>query len=255
MSPESGRARAQLAYDNERRLTAWQNAPSAPTSTDAFAYDGEGNRVAAGRQWHDHLLPCGTGGGDRRSAHQVPHRARGGDRRAAGQRDRHAHASSASDGLGSVQTALDSGGSVTARQLFLPYGGGRYSSGVMPTAKAFTGQRQDATTSLDYYNARYYDAALGQFASADCGGKGGLNRYTYVLGNPETATDPSGHMIYGDHALDAPGKNGSHRALKKRWVKVAIKLTSMTRPTTASMAANAAIASPRLWTGWKNPRP
>lgn len=36
---------AQLAYDNEGRLTSWQNAPTAPTSTDAFLYDGEGQRV------------------------------------------------------------------------------------------------------------------------------------------------------------------------------------------------------------------
>jgi YD repeat-containing protein len=36
---------AQLSYDNEGQLTAWQNAPSSPTSTDSFLYDGEGNRV------------------------------------------------------------------------------------------------------------------------------------------------------------------------------------------------------------------
>lgn len=36
----------QLGYDNERRLTSWQNAPSSPTTTAAYAYDGEGNRVA-----------------------------------------------------------------------------------------------------------------------------------------------------------------------------------------------------------------
>ncbi len=36
---------AVLAYNNEGQLTSWQNTPSAPTSTDAFAYDGEGSRV------------------------------------------------------------------------------------------------------------------------------------------------------------------------------------------------------------------
>jgi YD repeat-containing protein len=35
----------QLTYDNEGRLTQWQNTPSAPTSTDQYLYDGEGNRV------------------------------------------------------------------------------------------------------------------------------------------------------------------------------------------------------------------
>jgi YD repeat-containing protein len=35
-----------LTYDNEGRLTAWQNAQSSPTSTEQMAYDGEGQRVA-----------------------------------------------------------------------------------------------------------------------------------------------------------------------------------------------------------------
>src|SRR5262249_31334657 len=33
-------------YNNEGRLTAWQNKPSSPTSMDSFLYDGEGNCVA-----------------------------------------------------------------------------------------------------------------------------------------------------------------------------------------------------------------
>ncbi len=37
---------AQLSYDNEGRLSAWQNAPgSSPTSSDQFLYDGAGQRV------------------------------------------------------------------------------------------------------------------------------------------------------------------------------------------------------------------
>ena len=64
----------------------------------------------------------------------------------------------------------------------------------MPTTKGFTGQYSDASTGLDYYGARYYDPTLGQFTSADT--VGGLNRYGYVAGNPETATDPTGHRIW-----------------------------------------------------------
>ena len=36
---------ALLTYDAERRLTAWQNAQTGPTSQAWFMYDGEGHRV------------------------------------------------------------------------------------------------------------------------------------------------------------------------------------------------------------------
>ena len=68
------------------------------------------------------------------------------------------------------------------------------SSGTLPTDKGYTGQRADALTGLDDYNARSYDPLAGQFTSADTTLAGGLNRYAYVGGNPETRTDPSGHL-------------------------------------------------------------
>jgi RHS repeat-associated protein len=89
----------------------------------------------------------------------------------------------ASDGLGSTVVALNASGTVTASLLYAPYGGVRYSNGTMPTDYGFTGQRADAATGLDYYNARYYDPAAGQFASADAVRPGGgcdtlsLSRY------------------------------------------------------------------------------
>jgi RHS repeat-associated protein len=63
----------------------------------------------------------------------------------------------------------------------------------MPTTKGFTGQYADTSIGLDYYGARYYDPNLGQFTTADTAV--GLNRYTYVAGNPETNTDSTGHRI------------------------------------------------------------
>src|SRR5487761_909296 len=83
---------------------------------------------------------------------------------------------------------------VVATQLYAPYGAVRYQQGTLPTDKGYTGQRADALTGLDDYNARYYDPLAGQFTSADTTLAGGLNRYAYVGGNPETRTDPSGHM-------------------------------------------------------------
>lgn len=35
----------QLTWDNEGQLTAWQNTPTTPTTTDSFLYDGMGQRV------------------------------------------------------------------------------------------------------------------------------------------------------------------------------------------------------------------
>jgi len=48
-----------------------------------------------------------------------------------------------------------------------------------------------------FYNARYYDPALGRFAQADSiipGGAQGLDRFAYVNNNPIRYTDPSGHL-------------------------------------------------------------
>lgn len=98
-----------------------------------------------------------------------------------------------------MTAALSSSSAVlSASQLYGPYGAARYSSGVMPTAKGFTGQYGDSATGLDYYNARYYDPLAGQFISADSvlPGDGldvwGLSRYAYVEGNPEPAPIPAG---------------------------------------------------------------
>ena len=37
----------------------------------------------------------------------------------------------------------------------------------MPTSYRYTGQRLDADTGLYFYNARYYDPALGRFTQPD----------------------------------------------------------------------------------------
>jgi RHS repeat-associated protein len=96
-----------------------------------------------------------------------------------------------SDGLGSPTVRIGGTG-VQAAQLYGPSGQLRWAGGTMVTTYGFTGQHSDATTGLDYYGARYYDPAAGTFTSADTVGR--FNRYGYVAGNPETATDPTGHM-------------------------------------------------------------
>jgi RHS repeat-associated protein len=62
----------------------------------------------------------------------------------------------------------------------------------------FTGQREDATIGLYFYNARYYDPKLGRFIQADTivpdpGNPQLLNRYSYVGNRPVNFIDPSGY--------------------------------------------------------------
>jgi RHS repeat-associated protein len=73
------------------------------------------------------------------------------------------------------------------------------STGNIPTDKLFTGQRLDST-GLYYYGARYYDATIGRFISADSivqspTNPQTLNRYSYALNNPLKYVDPTGHEV------------------------------------------------------------
>ena len=68
-----------------------------------------------------------------------------------------------------------------------------------------------------FYNARWYDPALGRFAQADSivpGGVQGLDRYAYVNNNPMRYTDPSGH-ICSDPDDPTPSCEGSTKQTTK----------------------------------------
>ena len=57
------------------------------------------------------------------------------------------------------------------------FGAERAASGNLQTVRTFTGQKSDAS-GLMYYNARYYDPALGTFISPDT-----------IVPNPNLAID------------------------------------------------------------------
>ena len=61
------------------------------------------------------------------------------------------------------------------------------------TRYQYTDQELDAETDWYYYGARYYDPVLGRFLQADPV-LDGLNRYSYVHGNPVRYTDPTGYL-------------------------------------------------------------
>ncbi len=99
------------------------------------------------------------------------------------------------DHLGS--TSVTSGAS-SSTQVYYPFGAVRASSGNLQTDFTFTGQKIDASDGLMYYGARYYDAALARFISADTlvpsvYNPQSLNRYAYVRNNPVRYVDPTGH--------------------------------------------------------------
>lgn len=188
---------ATLSYDAERQLTSWQSPSNSPTrSVATFLYDGEGNRViqtnsrvgrgATTTVYIGNLEEYETGAG--MAPRLTKYYPVAGLSTAMNVNGTISYL--AADGLGSVSEALSGSGTVVAAQLFAPYGGQRYSSGQMPTTYGFTGQQGDPT-GLDYYGARYYDPALGQFTSADTV-LDGLNRFAYVGDSPESRIDPTG---------------------------------------------------------------
>ena len=102
------------------------------------------------------------------------------------------------DHLTGTAITSDTSGSQIGSIKYYPYGSTRSSSGTLPDQK-FTGQRLD-DTGLYYYNARYYDAGIGRFISADTivpsfVNPQNLNRYSYCLSNPLKYIDPTGHKV------------------------------------------------------------
>jgi len=199
----SSQTGASLTYDAEGRLIRWVSADG--STTVSYGYDGEGHRFemqvvtssATTTTTYISTLEEVTVQGS--TTTKIVYFSFGGQIVA---EDDNTHwYYPISDDLTSNTVEVDYTG-VIAAQLFAPYGQTRWSGGTMPTSYAFTGQRSDSATGLDYYGARYYDPVSGCFTSADTV-LAGLNRYAYVAGNPETLTDPSGHMYM-------PGKGPSY---------------------------------------------
>jgi RHS repeat-associated protein len=61
----------------------------------------------------------------------------------------------------------------------------------------FTGKELDSETSLQYFGARYYMAALGRWGQVDplADQYAGYSPYSYVLGNPNSFVDPDGRAV------------------------------------------------------------
>jgi RHS repeat-associated protein len=94
------------------------------------------------------------------------------------------------DHLGSIREHLTSGGVLTLRQDYDPWG---TSVSANTGGWGYTGRENEPETSLLYYRARYYRTTLGRFVSEDpVGLRGGTNRYAYAGGSPAVRIDPLG---------------------------------------------------------------
>jgi RHS repeat-associated protein len=110
-----------------------------------------------------------------------------------------------SDHLGSTSLTTDASGIVLSEMRYTAWGEVRHNAGVTPTNYTYTRQYSNtADFGLMFYNARWYDPALGRFAQADsiipgAGDPQAWDRYAYVDNSPLNYTDPSGHRPCEDY--------------------------------------------------------
>jgi RHS repeat-associated protein len=96
------------------------------------------------------------------------------------------------DALGSVSGLADASGNMVASYRYDAFGTVRSASGSSDNRSRFTARTLDTDSGLYYYRARYLDAGLGRFLSADPAASG--HAYAYVGNRPTVMTDPSGRF-------------------------------------------------------------
>ncbi len=120
--------------------------------------------------------------------------------------DRKSHHRCLYDGDGNRVAELNAAGQVEERAYYLPWGGERGNQEIELTDYGYTGQMKEGD--IYFFNARYYDPAIGRFMQADTivpptQGTQAFDRYAYVNNNPLRYADPSGHRIWeGDGGGD-----------------------------------------------------
>jgi RHS repeat-associated protein len=94
----------------------------------------------------------------------------------------------------------DATGNNTIETRYKAWGEVRFASGDVPTKYQYTGQYSYVSDfGLHFYNARWYDSALGRFAQADTivpvpTNSQAWDRYAYAFNSPVRYTDPTGHF-------------------------------------------------------------
>jgi RHS repeat-associated protein len=105
------------------------------------------------------------------------------------------------DHIGSSSVTTDANGVKTAAALYKAFGETRFSAGNLGTDYKFTGQREEASLGIYFFNARWFDPSLGRFTSPDTivptstQGTQAWDRYAFVNNNPVRYNDPTGHTL------------------------------------------------------------
>ena len=104
-----------------------------------------------------------------------------------------------SDNIGSTSIETDSSGSISFKSNYLPFGKEISFSSIGKEKFGFTSKEYDYESSLNYFNARYYNPSNGKFISNDPIFKPSEGGYQYVRNNPLTIIDPSGKnpLLFG----------------------------------------------------------
>jgi RHS repeat-associated protein len=114
------------------------------------------------------------------------------------------------DHLGSIAVITDENANVLERLSYDAWGKRRFPNGTddpadsitSQTSRGFTGQEELADVGLVHLNGRVYDPLVGRMMSADpfvpdpMNGQA-WNRYSYVINNPLSITDPNGYCFLG----------------------------------------------------------
>ena len=169
-------------------IFADQNLIIHASSTVRFLYDGDGVRVAKIEEGKTTVY-VGDMERNIQTGETTKYYGLGGKRIAV--KDNSGTNYIVSEHLGSLITLTDSTGKPKADIRYYPYGTVRAKTGTAIATRQYTGQINDDSTGLYFYNARYYDPQNGSFISADT--IQSTNRYAYVKGNPLRLIDPTGH--------------------------------------------------------------
>jgi RHS repeat-associated protein len=241
-------------WDVENRLTtvtgtmvySCRNCPAPITSISKFTYDGDGNRVLQVNISGTQIITTAYAGAlevQITATQRITKTYYSAGSQLIALRAYTSPTSSVlyflhGDHLGSTSLTTDQNGNVVARQLYDAWGNVRL-RGDVKTDLGYTSQREDVSTNLMFYRARYYSPGLGRFISADTivpepGNPQSLNRFAYGLNNPVKYRDPSGHDV--DCGI---GESNCHRKPKKTNVLPPIQQCTDTCPKDAATRANA----------------